>query len=143
MQQRGTSRHLCIYTYIVAYLLIILESRLILLDFIFYHFPLHVHKNFKHYYNHGNHLVFKYVFNDVGIGPLVLKHKIHQQCLCTLSKKVVLWHPFTVLFMIFNFKNDLLCFKILNILKQIACENKFINYRNFKRPLMVKNFLKQ
>ena len=45
---------------------------------------------------------------------------------------------FYVLFMIFNFKNDLLCFKILNILKQIACENKLINYRNFKRLLIVK-----
>ena len=47
-------------------------------------FPLHVHKNFKHYYTHGNHLVIKYVFNDVGIGPLVLEYKIHQQRLCTL-----------------------------------------------------------
>ena len=45
--------------------------------------------------------------------------------------------------MIFNFKNDLLCFKILNTPKQIACENKLINYRNFKRLLLVKNFLKQ
>ena len=53
-------------------------------------YPVHVHKNFIHYYNHGNHLVFKYVFNDVGIGSLVLEHKIHQQCLCTLSKKVVI-----------------------------------------------------
>ena len=109
-----------------------------LLHFIFYPFPLHVHKNFKHYYNHRNHLVFNYVFNDVGIGPLVLEHKIHQQCLCTLSKKVVICHPFTVLFMIFNFKNDLLCIKILNILKQIACKNKLINYRNLKRLLIVK-----
>ena len=74
-------------------------------------------KKFKHYYNNGNHLVFKYVFNDVGIGPLVLDHKIHKQRLCTLSKKFVIWHPFTVLFMIFNFKNDLLFIKILNILK--------------------------
>ena len=47
------------------------------------------------------------------------------------------------LFMIFNFRNDLLFFKILNILKQIACENKLINYRNLKRLLIVKNFLKQ
>ena len=53
------------------------------LHFIFYPLPLHVHKKFKHYYNHGNHLVFKYVFR----GPLVLEHKIHQQRLCTLSKK--------------------------------------------------------
>ena len=110
-----------------------------LLHFIFHPFPLHVHKNFKHYYNHRNHLVFKCVFNDLGIGPLVLEHKIHQQRLCTLSKKVVIWQPFTVLFMIFNFKNDLLCIKILNILKQIACENKLINnYRNLKRLLIVK-----
>ena len=50
---------------------------------------------------------------------------------------------FTVLFMIFNFKSDLLCIKILNILKQIACENKLINYCNLKRLLIVKNFLKQ
>ena len=114
-----------------------------LLHFIFYPFPLHVHKNFKHYYNHGNHLVFNYVFNDVGIGPLVLEHTIHQRCLCTLSKKVVIWHPFTVLFMIFNFKIDSLFIKILNILKQIACENKLINYHNLKRFLIVKNFLKQ
>ena len=91
MQRRGTSRHLCIYTYIVAYLFIILESRVcLILHCIFYHFQLHVQKNFKHYYNHGNHLVFKYVFNYVGIGPLVLEHKIHQQRLCTLSKKVVI-----------------------------------------------------
>ena len=53
-------------------------------------FPLHVHKNFKHNYNHGNHLVFKYMFNDVCKGPLVLEHKIHQHRLCTLSKKVVI-----------------------------------------------------
>ena len=46
--------------------------------------------------------------------------------------------------MIFNLKNDLLFIKILNIiLKQIACENKLINYRNLKRLLIVKNFLKQ
>ena len=99
-------------------------------------------KKFKHYYNHGNHLVFKYVFNDVDIGPLVLEHKIYQQRLCTLSKKVVIWHPFTVLFMILNFKNDLLS-KILNTLKQIACKNKLINYRNLKRLLIVKNVIKQ
>ena len=61
-----------------------------LLHFIFYPFPLHFHKNSKHYYNHGNHLVFKYVFNDVGIGPLVLEQKNHQQRLCTLSKKVLI-----------------------------------------------------
>ena len=137
MQRRGTSRHLCIYTYIAGYLRIILESK-ILLHFIFYPFPLHVHKNFKHYYNHRNHLVLNCVFNDVGIGPLVLEHKIHQQSLCKLSKKVVTCHPFTVLFMIFNFKNDLLCIKSLNILKQIACKNKLINYRNLKRFLIVK-----
>ena len=86
MQRRGTSRHLCIYTYIVAYLVIILESRV--LYFIFYPFPLHVHKNLKHYYNHGNNLVFKYLFNDVG--PLVLEHRINQQRLCTLSKIAVI-----------------------------------------------------
>ena len=44
--------------------------------------------------------------------------------------------------MIFYFKNDLLFIKILNILKQIACENKLIIYRNLKRLLIVKN-LKQ
>ena len=93
-----------------------------LLHFIFYPFPLYVHKNFKHYYNHGNHIVFKYVINDVGIGPLVLEQKIHQQRLCSLSKKVVIRHPFTVLFMIFNFKNDLLFIKILKILQQITCD---------------------
>ena len=131
MQRRGTSRHVCIYTYIVAYWLIILESRS-LLHFIFYPFQLHVHKHFKYHYNHWHHLVFKYVFNYVGIGPLVLEHTIHQQRLCTLSKKVVIWHPFTVLFMIFNFKNDLLLIKILKILKKIACENKFINFRYLK-----------
>ena len=43
----------------------------------------------------------------------------------------------------FQFKNDLLFIKILNILKQIACENKLIYYRNLKRLLIVKNFLKQ
>ena len=58
-----------------------------LLHFIFYPFPLHVQ---KHFYNHGNHLVFKYVLNDVGIGPLVREHKIYQQRLCTLSKIVVI-----------------------------------------------------
>ena len=131
-----------IYTYIVAYLLIILESRVCCILYL-RHFQLHVHKNFKHYYNHGNHLVFKYKFNYVGIGPLVLEHKIHQQRLCTLSKKVVIWHPFTVLFMIFNFKNDFLFIKILNILQQIACENKLSNYHNLERLLIVKNFLKQ
>ena len=46
------------------------------------------------------------------------------------------------LFMIFSFKNDLLFIKILNIPKQIACDNKLINYRNLKRRLIVKNFLK-
>ena len=34
--------------------------------------------------------------------------------------------------MIFNFKNDLLFIKMLNILKQIACENKYINFCNLK-----------
>ena len=114
-----------------------------LLHFISYPFPLHVHKTFKRYYKHGNHLVFKYVFHDVGKGPLFLEHKIHQQCICTLSKIVEIWHPFTVLFMIFNFKDDLLFIKILNILKQIACKIKSINYRNLKRLLIVKYFLKQ
>ena len=33
--------------------------------------------------------------------------------------------------------------KILNILKQIACENKLINCRNLKRLLIVKKVLKQ
>ena len=45
--------------------------------------------------------------------------------------------------MIFNFKNDILFMKLLNILKQIACENELINFRNLKRLLIVKNFLKQ
>ena len=45
--------------------------------------------------------------------------------------------------MIFDFKNDLLFIKIFNIIKQIACENKLINYYNIKRFLIVKNFLKQ
>ena len=45
--------------------------------------------------------------------------------------------------MILDFKNDLLFIKIMNILKQIACENNLINFRNSKRLLMVKNFLKQ
>ena len=88
MQRWGMSRHLCINTYIVAYLLIILENGVCcILYFILFH---NVHKYFKHYYDHGNYLVFKYVFNDVGIGLLVLEHKIHQQHLCTLSKKVVI-----------------------------------------------------
>ena len=43
----------------------------------------------------------------------------------------------------FQFQNDLLFIKILNILKQIACENKLINYRNLKRLFTVKHFLKQ
>ena len=116
MQRRGTSRHLCIYTYIVAYLLIILQSRFCcILYFILFHYM--STKNCKHYYNHRNHLVFKYAFNDEDIGLLVLEHKIYQQRLCTLSKKVMILHPFTVLFMIFNFKNDLLFINILNILK--------------------------
>ena len=33
--------------------------------------------------------------------------------------------------------------KLLHLLKQIACENELINFRNLKRLLMVKNFLKQ
>ena len=98
-----------------------------LLHCIFYHFLLHVHRTFKHYYNHGNHLVFKYVFNYVGIGPLALEHKIHHQRLCTSSKKVVIWHPFTVLFMIFNFKNDLCLFKCwIYLNKLLAKTNKLI-----------------
>ena len=43
----------------------------------------------------------------------------------------------------FQFQGDLLFIKILNILKQIVCENKFINYRNLKRLLIVKHFLQQ
>ena len=43
----------------------------------------------------------------------------------------------------FQYKNDLLFIKILNIFKQVACENKLINYRNLKRLLIVKNFFKQ
>ena len=46
--------------------------------------------------------------------------------------------------MIFNFKDDLLFIKMLNILKQIACENEFITYhRNLKMLLAVKHFLQQ
>ena len=44
--------------------------------------------------------------------------------------------------MIFDFKDDLLFIKILNILKQITCK-KLINYRSLKRLFIVKNFLKQ
>ena len=62
-----------------------------------------------------------------------MEHKMYQQRQCAFSKKVVKWHPFTLLFMIFNFKNDLLLIKILNILKQIACENNLINFRYLKR----------
>ena len=76
MQQRGKSRLLCIY--IVSYLVIVLGSSLIA----FYVFPLHVnkyvHKYFKQYYNDGYHLVLKYLFIYVGIGSLVLEHKIHR-----------------------------------------------------------------
>ena len=43
----------------------------------------------------------------------------------------------------FQFKNDLLLIKILNILKQIACENNLVNFRYLKRLLIVKNYLKQ
>ena len=56
---------------------------------------------------------------------------------------VVIWHPFTVLFMVFNFKNDLLLIKIWIYLNKIACENKLINFRYLKGILIVKNFLKQ
>ena len=134
MQRQGTSRHLCIHAYIAAYLLIILESRVccILYFILFHYMSTNISNTIR------NNLVFNCVFNDVGIGPLVLEHKIHQRCLCTLSKKVVICHPFTVLSMIFNLKNDLLCIKILNILKQIACENKLINYRNLNRLFIVK-----
>ena len=39
MQRRGTSLHLCIYTYIVAYLPIVLESRVCcILYFILFHY---------------------------------------------------------------------------------------------------------
>ena len=43
--------------------------------------------------------------------------------------------------MIFNFKDALLFIKILNILKQIACEKEFITYRNLK--MTAKHFLQQ
>ena len=123
----GGARHV-IYAYIPTLSLIYLSFlRVEFAALYILSFSITCPQNFKHYYNHGNHLVFKYIFNYVGIGPLVLEHKIHQQRLCTLSKKVVIWHPFTVLFMIFNFKNDLLFIKMLNVLKQIACEkNKSI-----------------
>ena len=45
--------------------------------------------------------------------------------------------------MIFNFRNDLLLIKILNIHKQIAGENNLIDFRYLKRLLIVKNYLKQ
>ena len=44
--------------------------------------------------------------------------------------------------MIFNFKNDLFCIKILNTLKQIACENNLINYRNLKKAFDSQKLLK-
>ena len=44
--------------------------------------------------------------------------------------------------MIFNFINDLLFIKILNILKQIACENKLINCRNLKKAFDSQKLLK-
>ena len=137
MQRRA--RHV-IYAYIPTLPLIYLSFlRVEFAAFYILSFSITCPKNLKYYYNHRNHLVFNCVFNDVGIGPLALEHKIHQQYLCsTLLKNVVICHPFTILFMIFNFKNDLLCIKILKIPKQIACENKLINYRNLKRLLIVK-----
>ena len=86
MQRRGTSRHVCIYN--VRYLVIILESSLYCIFCFPLHFNKYVHKYFKHYYNDGNHLVLKYVFIYVSIGPLVLGHTIHRQRLCTLSKTI-------------------------------------------------------
>ena len=44
--------------------------------------------------------------------------------------------------MIFNFKDDLLFIQILNILKQISCENKFINYLNLRRLFYSQTLLK-
>ena len=38
----------------------------------------------------------------------------------------------------FQFQKWFLCIKTLNILKQIACENKLINYCNLQRLLIVK-----
>ena len=67
-----------------------------------------VHTYFKHYYNNGIHLVFKYLFNDAGIGPLVMGHKMHHHRLCSLSNLLGMWHPLTVLLMIFIFKDGLL-----------------------------------
>ena len=85
-----------------------------------------MHKYFKNYYKKWIHLVFKYAFNDVVLGSLVLEHKFHQQCLCTLLKMIGIWHPLTVLFMIFLFKDGLLFIKIMNILKQIACKTNLL-----------------
>ena len=90
------------------------------------HVHKYVHKYFKNYYKNGIHLVFKYVFNDVGLGPLVLEHKFHQKCPCTLSQIIGIWHPFTVLFMIFLFKNGLLFIKIVYKLKQISCQTNLL-----------------
>ena len=103
MQQRGTSRH--VFIYIVSFFSYYFFS----VDFVsFYIFPLHVHqhlhKYFKLYNNDRNYLVLKYVFNDVGMRPLVLEQKIHQKLLCTVSNIIRIWHPLTVLFMIFSFQ---------------------------------------
>ena len=121
--------HTCIY------LVIIHESRPCC---IFFPFQLHVHKYahkyFKnYYYKNGIHLVFKYVFNDVGLGPLVLEHKFHQQCLCTLSKIIGIWHPLTVLFMIYLFKDGLLFIKIVYKLKQISFQTNLLIIVSLKR----------
>ena len=49
----------------------------------------------------GNHLVLKYVFIHVRIGPPVLEHKIHRQRLRTLLNVIGILHPWTNLIMIF------------------------------------------
>ena len=137
MQERGKSHHLWIYVYIFSYIVIILKSSLYSILF----FPLrvnkYVHKYFKHYCNDGNHLVFKYVFIDVGVEPLVLEHIIHQQRLCMLSKIIEIWHPLTVLFMISLFKDGLLFILILNIFKPIACQTNLsiiLFKKGFRQP---------
>ena len=68
------------------------------------------------------------MFNDVGMGPLVLVHKIHIQRLCTV-KIIRIWHPLTVSFMIFLFKNGLLLSKSIDYIQTNFFLNEFINYR--------------
>ena len=130
MQQRAGARHV-IYAYIPT--LSVISLLLLIVEFAeFYILSFSITDDQKHYYNCRNYPVFKCVSNDVGMGPLVLEIKIHHQRLCTLSKRVMIWHPFIILFMIFNFKDDLLFIRIVKIIKQIACEHELITYCNLK-----------